>query len=122
MQPKVGPKVNIKCPASMASAQTLSANRQSNFQRHDVTTAGYAWITFGNGCACTDPELRFPQALHSLRIGHLRRPLERTSDFLHLEDFELIAFLDVIIAAQRQPAFEPGLDLPDVVLKALEGI
>src|SRR5690606_5753410 len=47
---------------------------------------------------------------------------ERAGDFLDFEDFELIADLDVVVALERDPAIEAGLDFLDVVLEAAQGI
>ena len=48
--------------------------------------------------------------------------LQRTRDFLNFEDFELIAFLDVVEVFQRQAAFETGFDILHVILEAFQGI
>src|SRR5690242_16054578 len=46
--------------------------------------------------------------------------LQRARHFLHFEQLELVAFLDVVEVLQGQAAFEAGLDFLDVILEALQ--
>ena len=48
--------------------------------------------------------------------------LEGTRNFLYFEDFELIAFFDVVEVFQGQTAFEAGFDFLHVVLEAFQRI
>src|SRR5580698_2476553 len=50
------------------------------------------------------------------------RELQRTRDFGNLEDFELIAFDDIVEVLDRHTALEALTDFLDVVLEALERI
>src|SRR5690606_41371178 len=47
---------------------------------------------------------------------------ERARNLRDLEDLELVADLDVVVALQGQAALEALLDLADVVLEALERV
>src|SRR5438270_7541472 len=46
--------------------------------------------------------------------------LQRPRDFLDFEEFELVAFLDVVVALELDAALEAFLDFAHVVLQALE--
>src|SRR3546814_3576008 len=49
-------------------------------------------------------------------------PLQGAGDLLDFEDFQLVAHLDVVAAAQRQAAIEARLDFLDVVFEAAQRI
>lgn len=51
---------------------------------------------------------------------HAELSLERTGDFGHLEDFELIVNLNVIVALETQTAFAAGLNFAHIVLEVLQ--
>ena len=51
---------------------------------------------------------------------HAELSLERTGDFGHLEDFELIVNLNVIVALETQTAFATGLNFAHIVLEVLQ--
>src|SRR6476659_4669005 len=50
--------------------------------------------------------------------GESRVRLQRSGDFLDLEELEQVAFLDVVVVLQLDAALEAGGDLADVVLDA----
>src|SRR6476646_1162651 len=50
--------------------------------------------------------------------GESRVRLQRSGDFLDLEELEQVAFLDVVVVLQLDAALEAGRDLADVVLHA----
>ena len=51
---------------------------------------------------------------------HAELSLERTGDFGHLEDFELIVNLNVIVTLETQTAFAAGLNFAHIVLEVLQ--
>ena len=46
--------------------------------------------------------------------------LKRTGNFSDFKDFKLIAFFDVIVAFERQTAFQTGLHFSDIVLESAQ--
>ena len=51
---------------------------------------------------------------------HAELSLERTGDFGHLEDFELIVNLNVIVALETQTAFAASLNFAHIILEVLQ--
>ena len=54
--------------------------------------------------------------------GHVNKGLERTRHFLDLEEFELVAFFDVVVVLELDTALEAFLDFSRIIFKALQRI
>src|SRR3982750_4475919 len=70
-------------------------------------------------CRISSPssaQTRTPPALQAAGFGWSRGRLQRSGDFLDLEELEQVAFLDVVVVLQLDAALESGGDLADVVL------
>src|SRR5450755_1987435 len=67
-------------------------------------------------------QTRTPPSFGGRGSGESRFRLQRSGDFLHLEELELVAFLDVVVVLQLDAALEAGRDLADVVLDAAHGL
>jgi hypothetical protein len=98
----------------------------NDFRKIALDLVGTAHAAARNGFAVfSHDENRTLLLLFSGRLQYCNRPpkpLQRTRDFLYLENFQLIADLDVIEVLQRQAAFEAGFHFLHIILEAFQRI
>src|SRR6478736_1500425 len=101
--------------------------RGSFSSRMSSATSRWIWsatrkLRLGIWCLCfigVDHQEQTPPASSQAGFGDgARAALQRSSHFLDLEDFQLVAFLDLVVVLQLDAALEAFLDFAHVVLQA----